>query len=307
MRSSTTRGLRIAAALLAVPAILLTSACSSGDKAADKGADGAAGGKADSSAPLFSELPQAVQDAGVLNAASYIAYPPFESYADDNKTVVGVDRDIADALEKQLGVKINFNNVPFDSIIPGLAAKRYDFAMSAMSDTVERQKQVDFVDYYAEGESIILPEGHDGSIKVLDDLCGRTIGNVKGTTTAAASEAQSEKCVADGKKPINDTVFPGQNEAVLAVSNKRVDALLLDYTTATYIAENTDSGLEVLPPYMQESIFGIVFPKGAEELHLAVQAGLEAMKEDGTYQAILDDYNLGSSAIEEFTINGVTE
>ncbi|MCZ9341639.1 transporter substrate-binding domain-containing protein, partial [Streptomyces sp. TRM76130] len=114
------------------------------------------------SAPLADKLPQAIRDKGVIKVGSDIAYAPVE-FKDDSGKTVGIDPDLAEAMGEQLGVTFEFENATFDTLIGGLAAKRYDIAMSAMTDTKERQEGidadtgkkvgtgVDFVDYFTAG------------------------------------------------------------------------------------------------------------------------------------------------------------
>lgn len=311
MRKKST--IRFIAAALIAPALLFTAACSSGTSSeAEKGETSASSGeeavgKVDKNAPFFDKLPEKIQEAGVLNIASYIGYPPFEYYEDDNTTITGIDREIADELEKQLGVVFEFHNVPFDSIVPGLAANRYDLAMSAMSDTMERKKQVDFVDYFKNGEAIMLRADNDGSITTITDLCGKTVGGIKGTTGVDQTDEQSAKCEKEGKPAIKHTIFPGQNEAVLAIQNNRVEAVVLGYSSGAYIADQSDGKLTMTKPFLTDDIFGIVFPKGSEQLMEAFQLGLTAILESGRYQEILDSYGQSDGAVEEITINAGTQ
>lgn len=296
--SSRTRRGPAAVLIIALPALLGLAACS-----ANTNSDQAdAAGKA---APYFSQLPSDVQKQGSLKVASDVEYPPFESFAADNKTVVGIDRELADQFEKQLGIKLNFSNVAFDSIIPGLTSERYDLAMSAMSDTVVRQKQVDFIDYFHAGGSIMLPPDGDKSIKNLDDLCGKEVAIVKGTTEVDNATEQSAKCVAKGKPAIKSTIYPGQSEAVLAVQNHRAEAGLFDYTAASYVAQTSKTGLKVYPPY-EKGAFGIVFPKGSK-LIPAFQKALEATYKDGSYLKILKKYGQQGGALTEFKVNAITQ
>jgi polar amino acid transport system substrate-binding protein len=270
--------------------------------AAATGESAASGG----AGSLASLLPEDLAKKGVITVVSNIEYPPFESYAADNTTVVGVDRDLADAFEKLFGVKMTFENSSFDAIIPGLIAKRYDMAMSAMSDTVERQKQVDFVDYVEAGGGILFPTANPHGIKTLDDLCGLAVAIDKGTTEVDDATAQSAKCKAEGKPELNSSIYPGQNQMMLALQTGRADAVLVDSVQGAHFAESSDVPLTMLPPY-EAGKFGIVFPKGATQLEQAFQKALEQMHSDGTYQKILDKYNLGSIALDDFSINGVTE
>jgi polar amino acid transport system substrate-binding protein len=261
---------------------------------------------ANNAAPLFNELPERVQQAGTINVASNVEYPPFESFDTDGTTIVGIDRDIADALEKQFGVTMEFDNIAFDAIIPGLSSARYDMAMSAMSDTVERQKAVNFIDYFSAGGGVMTTTANAERLKTLEDLCGTHVGIVKGTTEDADAAKASKKCGEAGKEKIEVTIFAGQNQAVLALQSDRVDAFLVDSTSGSVIAAESKGALAMGERY-QDLAFGIVFPKDQEQLMGAVQKGLEAIKADGTYDKILADYEMADHSMETFPVNGVKE
>ena len=286
-------------AALIAPALAVVTACGGGSSAAPND------GGPPTDAPLADQLPAKIREAGELTVASNIEYPPFESYDKDNKTVLGIDRDIADELEKQLGITITFENSSFDAIIPGLAANRYQMAMSAMTDTRERQKEVDFVDYFKAGGGIMTRSEDKETYQQLDDLCGHKVGIVKGTTEIAHAKAQQKKCSAAGAPAIAVTVFPGQNQTVLALQTSRVDAVLMDSAPGGYAAQQAGT-LHMSAPY-QSQPFGIVFAKGTGQLHKAVQRAMVQIKKSGRYQEILDSYGLGSGAIGSFTVNGGTE
>ena len=290
---------RFVPAVVAVSVLAVFSGCSA---AAPGAADTSTAGTGEK-ASLYSSLPADIQKKGSLTAASDIEYPPFEAYDTDNTTVIGIDRDLADAIQKELGVPITFENVPFDSIIPGLAAKRYDLAMSAMSDTVVRQEQVDFVDYFNAGGAIMLPPNSTKNIMTLDDLCGLKVAVDKGTTEVDDAAAQDKKCTDAGKPVLETAVYPGQNETILALQSGRADAALVDYSTGSYVAKTTGSGITMLPPY-QKLAFGIVFPKGDTALAEVFQKALEKIKADGTYLTILKKYGEELGAVDSFTING---
>lgn len=284
---------------LAIAAMIGLSACG-GAADAEKPAT------ADNAAPLFKELPEKIQKAGTINVASNVEYPPFESFDTDGTTIVGIDREIADELEKQLGVTMKFDNIAFDAIIPGLASARYDMAMSAMSDTVERQKVVNFLDYFSAGGGIMTSTANAEKYKTLDDLCGAHVGIVKGTTEDADAAGASKKCEEAGKPKIEVTIFAGQNQAVLALESDRVDAFLVDSTSGSVIAAGSKGALAMGKRY-QDLAFGIVFPKDQEQLMGAIQKGLEAMKSEGSYDKILTDYDMADHSMESFPVNGVKE
>jgi polar amino acid transport system substrate-binding protein len=257
-------------------------------------------------APFKKMLPDAVQSKGFLSVASEIQYPPFETFADDNKTVVGIDADVAAALGKELGVELRFVSTSFDAIIPGLVAKRYDMAMSAMTDNKTRQKQVDFVDYFGSGGAIMARTADKDKYVTLDDLCGVTVGIAKGTTEVADAEKQSAKCQAAGKKPIDSQIFGRQDDMVLALQSGRVAAAMADAPNSAATAQGSKGQLALTGPAYDKAVFGVVVPKGDDQLAKAIQAALQKIMDDGTYLAILKKYGQEDNAITKATINGGT-
>src|SRR5204862_3755580 len=101
------------------------------------------------------KLPAAIKSAGVIKVATDASYPPDEFFASDNKTIQGMDVDLGNALGAVLGVKFQFSNVGFDSIIPALG-NRYDLSLSSFTATTEREKTVDMVGYATVGTNFIV-------------------------------------------------------------------------------------------------------------------------------------------------------
>ncbi len=255
-------------------------------------------------APLKHLLPDAIQSNGFLSVASEIQYPPFETFAEDNVTVVGIDADIAAAIGKELGVELRFVSTSFDAIIPGLVAKRYDMAMSAMTDNQERQKQVDFVDYFGAGGAIMARTPDKDKYVTLGDLCGVSVGLAKGTTEVNDAERQSAKCVEDGKPALDSQIFARQDQMVLALQSGRVDAVLADAPNAAATAQNSQGQLILTGPAYEKAVFGIVIPKGSDQLRTAIQAAMQKIMDDGTYLEILKKYGQEENALTTATVNG---
>src|SRR5438445_12001723 len=99
---------------------------------------GGAGVKKD--AKVAAEVPAAVRQKGTIVVAADASYPPNEFIGPDGHSIVGMDVDLANALGAVMGLKASVKNATFDSIIPGLAAKKYDVGMSSFTDTKAREK-----------------------------------------------------------------------------------------------------------------------------------------------------------------------
>lgn len=269
-------------------------------------ATGSTSQSAASDAPLHHLLPKAIQDKGYIKVASDVEYPPFETFASDNKTVVGIDADIAAAMGRELGVELRFVNTSFDAIIPGLVAHRYDMAMSAMTDNPEREGAVDFVDYFGSGGAILVRTGDQKKYATLDSLCGVTVGIDKGTTEVKDAKIQSAKCKKEGKPPVDSQIFSGQNQMMLALESRRVDAVLVDSPSGAATAAHSEGRLSLSLAGYTKSVFGIVFPKGSDQLEHAIQAAVQKIMDNGGYLKILKKYGQEKNAIDHATINGAT-
>ncbi|BEP11838.1 hypothetical protein acdb102_01490 [Acidothermaceae bacterium B102] len=287
-----------AAAAATSAAAAATSAVAAATSAAGSAAapTSAAGSAAAASAV---GLPASIKSAGVIKIATDASYAPVESFAKDNKTIVGLDPDLGAALGKELGVKVVFTNTSFDGIIPALAAGRYDMAMSAMTDNTDREKTVDFVDYFSAGTSFMVKKGAK-AITALADICGLKVAVEKGTTQLDDATAQAKKCSkADTVLP-----FPDQNGANLALSSGRADVVMADSPVNAYAAKQSGGAFEITGSPYGTAPYGIAIPKASSQLRDAVAGALTKLIADGTYKTILAKWGVSDGAVTKATVNG---
>ncbi|MDQ1026190.1 polar amino acid transport system substrate-binding protein [Streptomyces umbrinus] len=312
-RRTTAAQSRIAAVgAIAVAGALLLTGC--GDQTKDK--DSGSSETADSSAaPLADQLPAAIRDKGVIKVGSDIAYAPVE-FKDDSGKTVGIDPDLADAMGKQLGVKFEFENGTFDTLLTGLRSKRYDIAMSAMTDTKDRQEGidadtgkkvgegVDFLDYFTAGVSIYTKQGDDQGIKTWDDLCGKKIVVQRNTVSNDLAKAQAEKCPA-GKK-LSIEAFDNDQQAQTRLRAGGADAGSSDFPVAAYAAKTSGGGkdFEVVGEQVEAAPYGIAIAKSNTELRDALKAALDAIIKNGEYDKIIAKWGVEAGAVKEATLNG---
>lgn len=288
----------VAAAIPLVVMAGLLAGCTGGSTTPD-------GSSAPSDAALADLLPDSIREAGVVRVATDIPFPPYE-YTDEDGNITGFEYDLAQAVGGLLGVEFEFQKQPFDGIIPGLAAGKYDIVWSSVTDTREREKVVDFVDYAVSQGGILVKKGSDISGK--DDLCGRKVSTLTGSTGIQDIEDQSAKCVADGKDPIEPVVFPSDTAAQLAIQSGTVEASLNDAASLAYIAQTVGDGdaFEVIVYTDEENPrfpLGVAVPKESSELRDAIQAALQSLVDSGEYLDILETYGVGALAVDTVTVN----
>jgi polar amino acid transport system substrate-binding protein len=252
---------------------------------------------------IAAAVPADIKSKGTLTIAADATYPPNEFIAKDGKTIIGMDADLAKAIGQVMGLEVELQNVTFDAIIPGLAAGRYDLGMSSFTDSKEREKTVDFVTYLTAGSGIYANADGDFKPTSLDELCGHKVAAERGTIQQDDIESQDEKCKAEGKPGVTGVILPDQNQVNLAVSSGRADAAMADSPVADYIAGQSEGQFEVTGGPFPPEPYGIAIPKDSGFAQPVLDA-VKALMADGTYDEILEYWNLQDGAIDNPVING---
>jgi polar amino acid transport system substrate-binding protein len=257
------------------------------------------------SAAVEALVPSAIKSKGTITVAADASYAPDEFIGPDGHTVVGMDADLSNALAAVMGLKANVVNATFATIIPGLAAGRYDMGASSFTDTKAREKVVDFVDYANVGESFYTKTNGGASINSIADICGKTVSVESGTTEESDAKTQGTKCTKAGKPAVSVLVFNTQTEANLAVSSGRAALGFADTPVAGYQVKQSGGVFKLVGAAYAPAPYGLAIPK-KPGLAPAVLAALKALMKDGTYAAIFTKWGLQGIAITSPKINGAT-
>jgi polar amino acid transport system substrate-binding protein len=283
---------------------LVAAACSStGNSPSAAASAGSSSGGVD--AALRAMLPAAILQSGVVKVASELDYPPVEYYATDGTTPIGAEIELGQAIAKKLGVTFEFTNLNFDPTIPAITAGRFDTSMTYIGDKPAREVQVDFVDEFRSGYSMMVQKGNPGNISTLEDLCGKGVSTQVGAANTAIVQDQDKKCKAEGKAGINMVTTQSAADAILALKSGRVAAHLEDAPVAAYIVATSGGGNDFVIVGQQVTIrnHGMIFKKDNTKLRDAIQAALKAVIADGTYDTILAKYHVESIALKTAPIN----
>jgi polar amino acid transport system substrate-binding protein len=287
---------RVPAALLATAITVLASACGGSSSGGD---NSTVAPQSSVDAAAAAKVPAALKSAGVVKVAVDASYPPNEFFGTDNKTIQGWDLELGQAIGNVLGVKFEFSNLGFDSILPSLGT-RFDVGMSSFTDTKEREKTVDMVDYFSAGTSFFAAAGSSLSPSTVADVCGKTAAVEKGTTQLDDLTAQKKKC------SLTILAFPDQNGANLAVTTGRADVGMADSPVTAYIAKQSSGKLQVVGQPYGTAPYGIAVPKDAAHSGLAeaISMALQDLSNDGTYDKILTKWGVQAGAVTSFGLNG---
>ena len=216
-------------------------------------------------------------------------YKPFTFKTADGKPT-GFDVDIASALCEEIKRKCVFVEQPWDGMIPGLLAKKYDVIISSMSITADRLKQVDFTDkYYNTPSKIVLRK--DIKFDGPASLKGKKIGVLKAST--------QEKYALGELKTVGVEVvsYDAQDQVYLDIKAGRLDGTVADTMEVTggFLskpgAENYHFvGTELYIPKYFGTGAGVALRKGQAELKGQINAAIKTLRANGKYKAINDKY-----------------
>lgn len=213
---------------------------------------------------------------GVLLVGTEATYPPFEMTNDEGE-IVGFDIDLLKAVAADQGLVLEFQDMDFDSLVPALQGGTIDIAVSAMSITPLRQKQVSFSDPYIEAGLVVAVGLSAGDVKGVEDLENLRVAVQQGTTGAAKAEELLEL-----KRLGSLKYFPNISVAMMEMLNGGVDAVINDRpATAAFVARHPDK-IKIVGETLASDEYGFALAKGREELLAQLNAGLASVKANGT-------------------------
>ena len=209
------------------------------------------------------------------------AFPPFEYVGDDGKPD-GFDIALIKAIGEQAGFEVEIQDMEFDSLVSSIGNK-IDVAIAGMTVTEERMKTVDFSDsYYEAVQNIIVPKG--SAIASADDLKGLKIGVQLGTTGEFIAEDIEGAEIATYNKAV---------DAVNDLNNGRVDCVIIDKNPSEVFGAQFSDKVDVLPGSnfdFEPENYAIALPKGNTELADKINNALKELKNDGTYDELVNKY-----------------
>lgn len=260
----------------------------------------AAAGEADPA--LAAKVPADIKSKGTLTIGSDASYAPNEFLATDGKTVQGMDVDIFNAVAAKLGLKTEFQNAGFDTIILGVTSGKFDVGVSSFTINDERKKQVNMVSYFSAGTQWAVKTGNPKKVDP-ENACGLNIGVQKGTVQIDDLTARSKKCTDAGKPAIKQIIDADQSKVTASVISGKADAMLADSPVGLYAVKQTNGQLEALGDIYDSAPYGFVVKKDQADFAQAIADALKAINTDGTYKEALAKWGNESGAITDFSVN----
>ncbi len=221
----------------------------------------------------------AVHAQGALRVGTDATFPPFE-YTENGKRV-GFDVELIEAIAKVMNRPVEWTEIDFKGLIPGLLAKRFDVAASATYITDERRKVVDFTDPYYPGGLVIMTKKGDTAIKSVDDLKGKKVTVQVGT--------KSVGYLKDNYPAVERVEVEKNQEMFQLVEVGRADAAVTGKPAAKLYARARGT-LQVVDKQLTIEEYGFALRKEDAELIRQFNDALKKLKADGTYDKLVAKY-----------------
>lgn len=249
---------------------------------------GCGGGNSD--ADINAEAEQSKPDyTGVLKVGTNAAFAPFEYMDEDGLTPIGFDIDLINAIAADQNMTVEIQNMEFDALTMALQNGSIDVAIAGISVTPDKEAQVDFTETYYDAGLNIAVAADDTDIKSEEDLAGKVVSAQQGTTGAKkCEELKAAGVVADVK------ILPDINICMLELANGSIDAVIMDIPVNNkYVElhpEEAKIAAEFVVPEGEKEQFAIAVEKGNTDLLDKLNAGLKNVKDNGTYNELIDKY-----------------
>lgn len=280
----------VAALMTAVLCMSVLTAC--GNSAADTAPAESTNGEATESSTETEETEEAQAPAeesadtraladGVLNVGTNAEFPPFE-YVNDDGEADGFDIALIKAVGEKMGVEVQVDNMEFASLVSSIGSK-IDVSIAGMTITEERARTVDFsAPYYQAVQYVILPQGSE--IASADDLKGKAIGVQLGTTGDFIAEEIEDATTSQYNKGI---------DAVNDLVNGRLDCVIIDKNPALVFEEKFEGqviSVDGAQFGFEAEEYAIAIPKGDSALADKINAALQELIDDGTFDTLVSQY-----------------
>jgi len=249
-------------------------------------------------------LPPEIEKSKVVRVALNTGYPPLEMKDPKTNEIIGFDIDLAAAMAKVLGVKIEYQDGAFENMTPALQSGRVDMIMSGFYDVPKRRPMFTFIDYLKAGAQYYTLTSLK-ELEKLTDLCGKTVTTTRGTSYPDTIKAWSEKnCVAAGKEPITVIVDTDLGQQLTNLKTERAAAAVQGLEAVPTIIQTEPGVYRPFGEPFSSTLMGIAFQNtGDNTLRDAFAFALKKVIADGAYDELIKKWKLDLSSYKDVTID----
>ncbi|GAA0474637.1 ABC transporter substrate-binding protein [Streptomyces olivaceiscleroticus] len=310
----------LSAALALTAGAVLLSACGKGEAVPLDAAPGSSGAKSKiNTSPdqhrihvkrdpdIAAQVPARVRDRGTLRfGLSTGSNPPLGFYATDDRTLIGVERDLATLIADTLGLKPAFHALSWENLFVGLDSGKLDGVLSNVTVTEERKDKYDFATYRLDELAMEARKGSHWKVRGAKDVAGKKIAVSSGTNQEKILVDWSKENEKAGRKPVDITYYQNTSDYYLALQSGRIDAYFGPHPTSAYHVA-TAGQTEIVGTFSGggDQVQGKIAATTKKDNGLVepYAAALQHVIDNGAYKKVLDRWGLANEAVTKSEIN----
>ena len=223
---------------------------------------------------------------GKLTVVAELGFAPFEYMDEKTGEPVGFDVDVINAVAEKMGLTASYlPNQKFDTLVPIIKqGGKADVSIAAVTITDERMESVDFSEPYLDSnQAIVVAKGSSETEETLNDASKQVV--CQGGTTG--DEWIGENLPDAVRVPVDDVTA-----ALTGVQTGLYQAMVVDLPVASYMLSQSFSDLEIVKEIPTGEQYGIAVSKDNPELTKKINEALKELTEDGTVDALMEQYNI---------------
>lgn len=263
--------------------------------------------------PATVAFAQGTSEEGVVHFAADFAAAPNQFLTPSGETD-GLNVDMCGEIAARMGDEIQWTNLAFPGLVPGLQAERFDGLCTSIFINPDRLQIMNMISYVQWGEGLMVPEGNPAGIACdatigdgasydacFDGLAGLSVSVAAGGTTNTHLAEQSDRMVAARMESIDVRAFDSNAEAIQALVSGQVEAAYLNDPQAAFYINTSGQPFEMAFTGNSANQLAIATLKDNTVLAERILAALGEMRADGTYQEIVEKW--GVAAVDTFVMN----
>ena len=227
----------------------------------------------------------AIKQHGTVVVATEAAFEPFEFVADGK--IVGYNKEILDYVVAGMGVKLEQLNLPFQGILPGLLAKKFDFVATSVAINEERAKKYAYTRPIGSFDNVVVVREKEQGIKSPDDLNGKIVATQLASSVQPVLEAHNAALKAKGGKGYGELkLFQAFPEAQVALANAQVDAIVISSPTAAVLIKKIPNTYKIVGTVGESSHLSWVTRPEDKDLRDFIDARIDELNDAGKLKAL---------------------
>lgn len=229
-----------------------------------------------------------IKERGKLTVATEAAYEPFEYL--DGETIVGYNADLFAKISEDLGVELDYIDLPFQGILAGLEANKYDVVGATLGVTAERASKYTMTYPIQNGTTVFVKRKGDDSIKSIEDMSGKVVGTQTSCYNEADTKEFNDKLISEGKEGYKEMLtYDSFPEAFMELKNGKIDLVAQNYASCAAIVMKNPDDYEIVCTESGEPDFvgtdtWVSWAVRQEDTELSdyINSEIKKFKEDGT-------------------------